>query len=105
MQMRRQVADNFFLLMIPAISLAATGYFVYSGIFGERGLLSLNETKATLAVAKHDFENKRAERLALQHRISLLDARAIDADLLDEVARAVLLENGPNEVAVPREKP
>jgi cell division protein FtsB len=102
--MRRRVADNFFLLMIPAISLAATSYFVYSGIFGERGLLSLNDTKSALSVAKHEFESKRAERLALQHRISLLDEHAIDADLLDEVARGILLENGPNEVAVPREK-
>jgi cell division protein FtsB len=105
MRMRRRVADNFFLLMIPAVTLAATGYFVYSGIFGERGLLSLNETKAALAVATHDLDTKRRARQALQHRISLLDERAIDADLLDEVARAVLLENGPDEVAVPREKP
>ena len=105
MQVRRQVADNFFMLMIPAISLAATSYFFYSGIFGERGLLSLNETKAALAVARHDYENRRAERLALQHRITLLDEHAIDPDLLDEVARSVLLETGPNEVAVPREKP
>ena len=104
MRLRRRVADNFFMLMIPAICMAGTFYFGYSSVFGERGILSLNETKAALAVAKHEFAQKRAERQALQHRISLLDEHAIDPDLLEEVARGILLENGPGEVAVPREK-
>lgn len=104
MQLRRRVTDNFFMLMIPAITLAATSYFGYSSIFGERGILSLNETKAALAVAKQDYDRKRTERLAVQHRISLLDERHVDADLLEEVARSILLETGANEVAVPRQK-
>jgi hypothetical protein len=33
-----------------------------------------------------------------------LNGRAIDADLLEEVARSVLLETRPDEVAIPREK-
>lgn len=102
--MRRRVTDNFFMLMIPVICLAVTFYFGYSGIFGERGIVSLNETRAELAVAKHEFDRTRAERKALQHRIALLDEHAIDPDLLEEVARGLLLENGPGEVAVPREK-
>jgi cell division protein FtsB len=102
--MRRRVTDNFFMLMIPAICVAVTFYFGYAGIFGERGILSWNETRTELAVAKQELDQIRTERKALQHRITLLDEHAIDPDLLEEVARGVLLENGPGEVAVPREK-
>jgi cell division protein FtsB len=104
MRMRRRVTDHFFMMMIPAICCAVTFYFGYSGIFGERGLLAWNDTKAKLDVVKQELNQVRAERQALQHRISLLDERAIDPDLLEEVARGVLLENRPGEVAVPREK-
>jgi len=92
------------MLMIPAICVAVTFYFGYAGIFGERGILSWNETRTELAVAKQELDQIRTERKALQHRITLLDEHAIDPDLLEEVARGVLLENGPGEVAVPREK-
>ena len=92
------------MLMIPAICVAVTFYFGYAGIFGERGILSWNETRTELAVAKQELDRVRTERKALQHRITLLDEHAIDPDLLEEVARGVLLENGPGEVAVPREK-
>ena len=104
MRMRRRVTDNFFMLLVPAICVAMTFYFGYSGIFGERGILSWNETREQLAVKQHELADIRDERKALQHRISLLNDKSIDADLLEEVARGVLLENGPGEVAVPREK-
>jgi cell division protein FtsB len=54
--------------------------------------------------AKGELNEVRTKREALEHRISLLDGRAIDADLLEEVARSVLLETGRDEVAIPREK-
>jgi cell division protein FtsB len=104
MRLRRRLSDNFFMLMIPIICMAVTFYFGYSGIFGERGILSLNETRDALAVARQDLDSVRGERKALEHRIKLLDEKAIDPDLLEEVARGILLENGPGEVAIPREK-
>ena len=81
-----------------------SAYFGYSFFFGERGLLAWRQTQDELAVAKRDLATVRAKREALQHRISLLDGKAIDPDLLEEVARGVLLEARPDEVAVPREK-
>jgi cell division protein FtsB len=104
MRMRRRVTESFWAMVIPAICCAVTFYFGYSGIFGERGLLAWNDTRTELAVAKRDLDKVHGERAALQHRISLLDDRAIDPDLLEEVARGLLLENRSNEVAVPREK-
>jgi cell division protein FtsB len=90
--------------MIPAVCVAVSLYFGYSGIFGERGLVALQNTRAQLDVARRDLATARGQREALQHRISLLDGKTIDPDLLEEVARGQLLESGPGEVAVPREK-
>ena len=91
-------------MLVPAICCAITLYFGYSGIFGNRGLLAWNATQGRLAMARQELAEIHAKRLALQHRISLLDDSGIDPDLLEEVARGVLLETRPGEVAVPREK-
>lgn len=92
------------MIVLPAICCAVSGYFGYSFFFGERGLIAWRNTQDELALAKRDLAVVRAKREALQHRISLLDGKAIDPDLLEEVARGVLLETRPDEVAVPREK-
>ena len=102
--MRRRLSENFPLVAVPAICLAITGYFGYSGIFGERGLIAWHNTQAQLYIAERDLAKVRSEREALEHRIALLNDKAIDPDLLEEVARGVLLESRPGEVAVPREK-
>ena len=104
MQLRRRVGRNFSSIAIPAICFAICLYFGYSGIFGYRGLMAWSQTRTELATAKGDLSGLRAKREALEHRIALLNGRAIDPDLLEEVARSVLLENRPDEVAVPREK-
>jgi cell division protein FtsB len=81
-----------------------SAYFGYTFIFGERGLLAWRQTQDELRIAKHDLSELHAKREALSHRIALLDGKAIDPDLLEEVARGTLLETRPDEVAVPREK-
>jgi cell division protein FtsB len=104
MQLRRRVRRNFGVIALPAICCAVCLYFGYSGIFGNRGLIAWGQTRAELVDAKGDLSEIRAKREALEHRILLLDGRAIDADLLEEVARSMLLETRPDEVAIPREK-
>jgi cell division protein FtsB len=104
MQLRRRVGRNFSTIAVPAICCAICLYFGYAGIFGNRGLIAWSQTRTELAAAKSDLSGIRAKREALEHRISLLNGRAIDADLLEEVARSVLLETRPDEVAIPREK-
>jgi cell division protein FtsB len=102
MRMRRRVSRNFGALVIPAICLAVTAYFGYSGIMGNRGLIARNTTEADLAVKREELSQLRTERRALEHRIELLNAKALDADMLDEVARGMLSHGRTDEVAVPR---
>ena len=102
--MRRRLGRNFQIILLPAICCAVSAYFGYAFFFGERGLLAWRQTQDELAVAKRDLAVVHAKREALEHRIYLLDGKAIDPDLLEEVARGVLLQARPDEVAVPREK-
>ena len=104
MRLRRRFGRNASLILLPAICCAVSAYFGYAFIFGERGLLVWRQTQDDLQIAKHDLSELRAKREALEHRIALLDGKAIDPDLLEEVARGLLLENRPDEVAIPREK-
>ena len=104
MKLRRRIARCVNLLLLPVICCAISGYFGYSFLFGDRGLIAWRATQDQLTAARHDLTQLRTKREKLQHRISLLDDDAIDPDLLDEVAHQVLLENRPGEVAVPREK-
>ena len=104
MRTPRRIGRNISLVVFPAICCAVSLYFGYSFFFGERGLLALRQTEDELAVAKHDLAAVRAKREALAHRIALLDGKAIDPDLLEEVAHGMLLQTRPDEVAVPREK-
>lgn len=103
-RLNRRIGRNVRLILLPAICCAMSFYFGYTVIFGERGLLAWRQTQDQLQIAQHDLAALRVKREALQHRISLLDGKAIDPDLLEEVARGELLETRPGEVAVPREK-
>ena len=104
MRVRRRIAQSAGLLIVPAICCAVTIYFGYAGIVGPRGLLVWSQTEARLAMSRRELSNIRAERIALERRILLLDENALDPDLLEEVARSTLAQGRPGEVAIPREK-
>jgi cell division protein FtsB len=101
---RRRLSESVGVLIIPVICITVTSYFGYNAVMGPRGVLAWTQTEADLAIAQRDLAKVRAEREALQHRIALLDDKKLDPDLLEEVARGLLLQGRPSEVAIPREK-
>ena len=103
MRLRRRIGESLSILIVPAICIAVSLYFGYAGIFGERGLIAWSNTQSQLEIAQHKLSELKSKREALQHRIMLLGDK-VDPDLLEEVARNMLLEAPPGEVAVPREK-
>ena len=104
MRVRRRITQNAGLLIVPAICCAVTIYFGYAGIVGPRGLLVWSQTEVRLSLSQRELSNIRAERIALERRINLLDENALDPDLLEEVARSTLAQGRPGEVSIPREK-
>ena len=104
MKLRLRAARCVNRLFLPAICCAVSGYFGYSFLFGERGMIAWRSAQDQLAIARHDLAQLRNRREAMQHRILLLDGDSIDPDLLDEVAHNLLLESRPGEVVIPREK-
>ena len=104
MRIRRSVTRVFAAMVLPAVCGAVTAYFGYYAVWGERGVLALENAQAELGVRQEQLAQLRGERIRLQHRISLMKPGQVDPDLVEELARAELMDGQPGEVAVPRPK-
>ncbi len=102
MRIKRSVSRFFIALIIPAVSLAVVGYFGAYAIWGNRGILSLEDTQAQLGIQQQQLADLQANRARLEHRIALMEKDGADPDLVEELARTQLMDGGPNQVAVPR---
>ena len=102
MRIKRSVTRFFTVLILPAISLAVIGYFGTYAIWGNRGILALEDTQAELGIRQQQLTEVQANRQRLEHRIALMTRN--DPDLVEELARTQLMDGAPNQVAVPRSK-
>ena len=102
MRIKRSVTRFFTALILPAISLAVIGYFGAYAIWGNRGILALEDTQAELGIRQQQLAEVQANRQRLEHRIALMSSH--DPDLVEELARTQLMDGAPNQVAVPRAK-
>ena len=57
---------------------------------GERGLKTKDEYEHKIAELRGELDGLKSEHALWNHRIALLTGRAIDRDLLEEEARALL---------------
>ena len=76
--------------ILPLIFLLISIYFMYHLIEGERGLFRLFSVNEELKNANILLKQTNAEKVCLQNRVDLLSSHALDADILDEVAREEL---------------
>jgi cell division protein FtsB len=102
MRIKRSVTRFFTALVLPAITLAVVGYFGAYAIWGNRGILALEDTQAQLGVRQQQLAEVQADRQRLEHRIALMNRN--DPDLVEELARTQLMDGANNQVAVPRAK-
>ena len=102
MRIKRSVSRFFTALILPCVTLVVVAYFGSYAIWGERGLLALEETQSKLALAQTQFSTVQGERDRLAHRIGLMEDGHADPDLVEELARGQLMDGAPNQVAVPR---
>ena len=102
MRIKRSVTRFFSVLVVPAVSLAVVSYFGAYAIWGNRGILALEDTQARLGIQQQQLAQIEDTRGRLEHRIALMEKDGADPDLVEELARGQLMDGAPNQVAVPR---
>ena len=102
MRIKRSVTRFFGALILPAISIAVISYFGAYAIWGERGLLQLEDVQARLGIQQEKLAQVQGERDRLAHRIQLMEPGQADPDMVEELARGQLMDGGPGQVAIPR---
>lgn len=84
----------------PLIFLSVVAYFGWNVVQGNHGLRAYAQREAFLAQAQAELAKTRAERDAWELRVTGLRSRHLDADALDERARAMLNLADPTDVIV-----
>jgi cell division protein FtsB len=102
MRIKRSVTRFFSVLIVPAISLSVVGYFGSYAIWGNRGILALEDSQARLGIQQQQLVQLQGSRARLEHRIGLMEKNGADPDLVEELARTELMTAAPNQVAVSR---
>jgi cell division protein FtsB len=97
----REIRRRLKAVVAPLIFLSLVGYFGWNAVQGDRGLMAFAQRKELLAQAREDQARAQAELEAWERRVSGLRSRHIDADALDERARAMLNLADPSDVIVP----
>jgi cell division protein FtsB len=84
----------------PVIGIALTGYFAYHLVEGDRGFKAWLRLNRDIRTAAANLEAVRAQRTALELRVSNLRPEHVDPDLLDERIRATLNLVAPDDIVI-----
>ena len=96
----RRARATLYPLALYCVSGLIGGYFVWHAVNGERGLKTKDEYEHKIAELRGNLECLKSDHALWNHRIALLSGRAIDRDLLDEEARALLDRVNRNDLVV-----
>jgi len=83
-----------------AILVALIFYFGFQALTGDRGLLSMTQRNALLAVRKGELARLQVERQDLETRARLLHDGAVSRDLVEERARYLLGFSDPRDYVI-----
>jgi cell division protein FtsB len=100
-EMRRRAR----VLLGPVLGLAATGYFAYHLVQGDRGLGAWLRLTQEMRVARNNLAKVSSERGALDRRVDNMRPDHVDPDLLDEEIRRSLDLAAPNEIVILKKSP
>jgi cell division protein FtsB len=87
-------------VLVTGLWAVLVAYFGYHAVQGEHGLLARNELSAQVQQAEARLDELRSERERLEARVDLLSPDAVDRDMLDERARAMLNYAHPDDVVI-----
>ena len=100
MVVRTRARAILFPLAFYVVLGVASGYLVWGAWNGERGLKTKTEYAAQMQALTAELKSVQEERQGWERRVALMRSDAVDRDLLDEEARAVLDHVGKNDLVV-----
>jgi cell division protein FtsB len=100
MSVLRALRRRAHLVLGPIVGIALTGYFAYHLVEGERGFKAWLRLNREIRTATANLEAVRAQRAALDLRVSNLRPEHVDPDLLDERIRATLNLVSPDDIVI-----
>ena len=84
----------------PVFAAAVVAYFAFYTVEGERGLLALTRLQAQAAQAELAYAEIKAEREALEFKVTSLRPDSLDVDRLDERTRTLLNDSQHGELII-----
>jgi cell division protein FtsB len=90
------------VVVAPILGIALTGYFAFHLVEGERGFRAWLRLNRDIRTATANLEEARAQRTAMELKVSNLRPEHVDPDLLDERIRATLNLVSPDDIVIMR---
>ncbi len=85
----------------PALFVAVLGFFGAYAVLGPNGVFALGDYKRQIVQREHRYAILDQRRAMLKNRVTLLDPRHANPDMVDELVRKELNVAHPDEVIVP----
>lgn len=104
MIVRKRLRSVLAALGLYAAAALLIGYFGVNAYTGARGLKANQDLAQQMSELTGELAELKRERARWEHRVSLLRSDAIDPDLLDERARAMLDYADPHDVVMIRKR-
>ena len=95
---RRRLRTVINTLALYTLAALVIGYFGVNAFTGNHGLRARQDLDQQIAALSAELKVLRTERANWERRVSLLQPESIDADMLDERARALLNYVDPREL-------
>jgi cell division protein FtsB len=100
-ELGREIRRRLKAVACPTVFLGLVAYFAWHATQGELGIVAMHQREQLLAEARAELARAEAERDAWERRVAALRGPRLDADMLDERARAMLNLGDPHELIVP----
>ena len=85
---------------LHALAAVLSCYFVWEGLNGHRGVKAGEEYQQQLDKLRYERNFFKMQRLQWEQRVALIRGETVDADILDEEARAQLNRTDKHDVVI-----
>ncbi len=102
---RRRLRSMLTTLGLYVMAALLVGYFGVNAFSGDHGLKAKQDIDQQVGALSQELAQLKVERAQWERRIALLKSNALDPDMLDERARALLDYVRPDELTLMVEAP